>query len=159
MTTKMGARRTTRARRYTAMLACVLWLLGVEVLPNVHLSKHDETPHTHAANGMVITVSFDRSGESGVHRHADGSLHDDHTAASPAKTKKRAPIDTSITAPLDNHAATGLAHRAVALLASPLPVLAIARIDVVATDLVVIEEGRATLAVVTTADARGPPTV
>lgn len=145
-------------RRSAAVFACLLWLLGVEVLPNLHLAHHDDTPHTHAANGMVITVSFERAGAEGMHRHADGSIHEDHAAPASASAKRgRAPIDTSITAPLDNHAASGLAHRALALLDPPPPDVSVDRVDRVATDLVIEPAGRPSVVASTTADARGPP--
>ena len=41
-----------RHRRAIALMTCALWLLGVEVLPNLHLAFHHDD-HTHAADGTI----------------------------------------------------------------------------------------------------------
>lgn len=46
-------------RRHLAIVACLLWLAGVELLPAIHQARHDElAPHRHDNGGMVVTVSF-----------------------------------------------------------------------------------------------------
>src|SRR5687768_4644764 len=67
----MRGRRTNARRKGFAVLACVLWLLGVEVLPALHLARHDDH-HTHAADGAIVSVAR------GSHRHDDGAVHADH---------------------------------------------------------------------------------
>jgi hypothetical protein len=108
------------ARRRLAIVACLLWLLGVEVLPAVHQGTHaSAAPHRHEAGGMVVTVSFDAPS----HRHADGSVHAHHGAA-PVKHRR----DTKSRVTGDGAHADGLAHHATALIAAappltkPLPV-------------------------------------
>lgn len=106
-------------RRRLAIVACLLWLLGVEVLPAIHQGTHGSAaPHTHQAGGMVVTVSFDEP----THVHADGSVH-------AHATKKKARRTEGVTRIGDvPHGAEGLAHHATALIAAappltkPLPV-------------------------------------
>jgi hypothetical protein len=77
----------TRHRRAFAATAAVLWLLGVEVLPNLHLATHHHD-HTHTADGSIVLLDrheheyeheHDHEHEHGdaEHRHAD----DDDLAA------------------------------------------------------------------------------
>jgi hypothetical protein len=140
-------------RRTYAALLCFVWLLGIEVLPNVHLHSHADHAHEHAADGTVITVSFEFT----EHSH-DGISHS-HAEAheKPAKKKKKARDILAIDRVPDLHAATGLAHRALALHEAPPVVLDAIAIDRVATDIIDIATGRETVAFVATADARGPP--
>jgi hypothetical protein len=143
-------RRSATARRARlALVACVLWLLGVEVLPAVHEAVHDHfAPHTHVA-GSIVVSSFEET----THRHPDGTIH---FVAPRAKAKKRAPDGRAHVASDLGHA-DGLAHHAAAIapaappITRPLPVdrrplvAAIARgVDLVSLD---------PLAAV----ARGPP--
>lgn len=113
----------TQRRARLAVLACVIWLLGVEVLPALHEATHaSAAPHRHIADGLVVTVSFDEP----AHRHADGTIHT-HTAqdAPPARKPAR---DRRSRVRDDVPHAGGLAHHATALIAaappltSPLPV-------------------------------------
>lgn len=102
-------------RRAFAIAACVLWLLGIEVLPGVHLAHHDHH-HTHAADGSILQLEdHDHDALADAHdqrRHvdADGQLAIDH------------PIESG-------HQAGGVAHHALALhqpsppLLAPLPVV------------------------------------
>ncbi|MFN0252180.1 MAG: hypothetical protein ACKV2T_35215 [Kofleriaceae bacterium] len=140
-------------RRPYAALLCFVWLLAVEVLPNVHLHSHGDHAHEHAADGTVITVSF----ESSTHRH-DGVTHSHADAHEPARdTKKKARDILAIDHVPDLHAAAGLAHRALALHEPPPPVLdAIATVRVT-SDIIDVATGRETVAFEATADARGPP--
>lgn len=142
----------TRRRRALAALALLLWLLGVEVLPNVHLASHgDGTAHDHTPAGMIVTVSFDTA----PHAHDDGVVH---THAEPTAEDARAyPPMTSLDVPRHGHTAAGLAHRLLALHEAPPPVLAPIAVDRVATDIVHETRGRATLDVALTSSARGPP--
>ena len=151
-----------RLRRTYAALAGVLWLLGIEVLPNLHLALH-ERPHTHAPDGTVVIVTFDRDAE--PHRHADGTMHSHDTAgiersarAAHSSPRHRARSGTlAIEQAPDTHVAAGLAHHATALHAAPPPVIDAIAIDRIAIEARFGETGRAIVAVVTTRDARGPP--
>jgi hypothetical protein len=140
-------------RRTYAALLCFVWLLGIEVLPNAHLLSHaDGEAHEHAANGTVITVSFDAD----THSH-DGVTHSHGEVAKQDAKKKRARDILAIDRVPDLHVASGLAHRAVALHEAPAPVVDAIAVDRVVTELVAAATGRVTIALVTTADARGPP--
>ena len=161
-------------RRTYAALLCFVWLLGIEVLPNVHLAQHDR-PHTHAADGTVIVVTFDRDVE--PHRHADGTFHS-HAAIeasaageNAAASEKAASIEharahrdrrsrrgvLAIEHAPDTHAATGLAHHAAAIHAAVSPIVDAAPIDRVESDARYPETGRDVVALIATRDARGPP--
>ncbi len=137
----------------------LLWLLGVEVLPNLHLAAHADD-HTHAANGTIVTVSFDTiTGE--THRHDDGSVHADHADADhqAAATKRRVPLDTSLgVPPHPGHAATGIGHRLAALLAPPPPVTAAVAVLTVQTWTYLAPRGLAQAIEPAPPSARGPPT-
>ena len=157
----MGTLRHARLRRIYAVTLGVLWLLGIEVLPNVHLATHDHgKPHQHTASGMVVTVSFDRDSvhydrDSAPHRHDDGSVH-----AHAPKPKAKSPIGVLAFGVVpDLHVAGGLAHHAVALHAAPAPMVDAIAVDRVATDIILTTTGREALAFAGTASARGPPHV
>jgi len=141
--------RIIRQRRTFAVTACLLWLLGVEVLPNLHLASHDDH-HTHAADGTIVHVSF---GEHS-HAHADGTVHADHDHD---RTQRHETNDQlAIDAP-SGHAAAGIAHHAIALHDPPPPVLAPIAIDRLTWQ---IEHAPTDHLVATTAlrpSARGPP--
>ena len=99
-----------RARRVYAVTALVLWLLGVEVLPNLHLAFHGDD-HTHGEHGEI------RSYEQRLAHalaHAEGEAHDHRRSTH----GREAQIDL---AP-HGHAAGGIAHRAIALLDPPPPI-------------------------------------
>jgi hypothetical protein len=73
-----------RQRRALALLTCVLWLLGVEVLPNLHLAHHHDD-HTHAADGTIVASHEDDHGhdhdaDHGHDHDADADHGHDHDA-------------------------------------------------------------------------------
>jgi hypothetical protein len=108
-----------RRRRWFAATACVLWLLGVEVLPNLHLAFHADD-HSHGADGTI------------VHDHDHGAAHH-HDGAGEHDAVARGDRDDHAGSTLDHapstHTAAGIAHHAIALhrppppLLEPLPVL------------------------------------
>ena len=65
-------------RRCLAWLGALLWVLGFEVAPNLHLGLHDRlTPHTH---GEVVGRDDERHDHHDVeaaHAHHDDKHHDD----------------------------------------------------------------------------------
>lgn len=101
------------------------WLLGLELLPNLHLWHHDPAGHNHASTGMIVTVRFGPTVELTPHWHRDGGYHD------PVSTRSRVQAHAPgqqhrhhamLQAPHrdgSDHVATGLAHRATALAAAP----------------------------------------
>jgi hypothetical protein len=151
---------SARARARLAIVACALWLGGVEVMPSLHEAMHGRlTPHRHDA-GSIVTVSFDDT----THRHPDGTIHFASPTSRPArsrhagKTWPGARNGRPQASDAGQHA-DGLAHHAAALapvpppVTRPLPVdrqpfaVAIARsIELVACDPLA-------------ATARGPPTI
>jgi hypothetical protein len=136
-----------------ALVACLLWLAGFEVLPWMHVALHDElAPHIHAADGTIIRVSF--SGEV-THRHADGTIHrgpEDHDDRAPAKRHHPTRPGYGL-----DHGAGSLAHHGVAILPAAAPLHAPLPID---RRPVIVALADAPVPVVTpvpTASARGPP--
>lgn len=142
------------------MVACALWLGGVEVMPAVHEAMHGQlAPHRHDA-GSIVTVSFEDS----THRHPDGTIHFASPTSRPARSRpsgKHGPLVRGGRPQVSDAAphADGLAHHAAALAPVPPPVTrplpvdrrpiaaAIARsIELVACDPLA-------------ATARGPPTI
>jgi hypothetical protein len=89
-----------RRTRTIAIVACLLWLGGIELLPNLHVALHDSlAPHTHTDGGIVFTVTY---GEQ-PHVHADGTIH-----RPLPPTRDRAALRT-------HHGDGGLAHHAAAI--------------------------------------------
>jgi hypothetical protein len=105
-------------RKAVAVVAALLWLLGVEVLPNLHLGTHADD-HTHAADGTIVS-------------HAEAHHEHEHIADHHAEpnhlgklVRHREPKQRDQHA-IENvsHAASGIAHHAVALHQPPPPLLA-----------------------------------
>jgi hypothetical protein len=119
-----------RHRRTLAVATVLLWLAAVEVLPNLHLAVHDDD-HTHAADGTIHAVAAHEHEEhdhgTGPHRHRRPyprlRAHHGHAHAAPA-ARRDAPGELAFDeAPVD-HAALGMAHRALATLDPPPPLMA-----------------------------------
>lgn len=116
-----------RQRRWLAATACLLWLLGVEVLPSLHLASH-EGDHTHGAGGTIVVVATHDAEHAAAHaaERDHDHLHDraaaDHDARPRARRDRKggpAAIDLAPSA----HAAAGVAHHAIALHRPPPPLL------------------------------------
>jgi len=142
-------------RRHLAIVACLLWLAGVELLPAIHQARHDElAPHRHDSGGMVVTVSF---GEP-AHRHVDGIEHAHappiarYAPVRPKHDGKSRLSDGAV----GDHAA-GLAHHAVALLAPPPPLATPLPVDRRPTFVAPLPTRILISATVPAAAARGPP--
>jgi hypothetical protein len=149
-------------RARLALVACVLWLLGVEGMPALHQATHDWlAPHRHD-HGSIVTVSF----EDTTHRHADGTLH---VAAPPLGTPPRAvpPAepdapdgrDGEPTASRGSDHADGLAHHAAALAPPPPLITRPLPIDRRPSSLVVVRTVELVTRDPLAATARGPPTI
>src|SRR5688572_30414948 len=115
---------TQGRRRWFAATACVLWLLGVEVLPNLHLAFHADD-HSHGADGAIV--------HDAAHDHADDHGHDHGAAAGghgdPGARRDRDDAPSALDHAPSAHTVAGIAHHAIALhrppppLLEPLPVL------------------------------------
>lgn len=119
------------------MLACFLWLLGVEALPALHLADHDDH-HTHDASGAIV--------DHGDHHHAT------ETADSKPRDRAQLAIDHPVE---QGHQAAGAAHHAVAMLQSALP--AVVPIAQQVTQLAPATDVISITSIGTQPVARGPP--
>jgi len=149
---------TARRRRAFAIVTCLLWLVGIEILPNLHLATHDDTTHTHGPTGMIVTVSFGAP----AHAHDDGSIHSHDAADHAADLTRQADRERhrdqlALDNPVSTHAAGGLAHHALALHSPPPPLLAPLPVVRLVSSQIALPAGRVGIAFVATADARGPP--
>jgi hypothetical protein len=121
-----------------AILASVLWLLGVVVLPAVHEGRHARN-HTHAADGTIVV-------DHGDHQHlAIEREHRDHSRGQLAVDH---PVDPG-------HQAGGVAHHQVAMQHAVPPALPVAP-EPIEHAGVAIGDPQIT-ALVVPAAARGPP--
>lgn len=117
-----------RQRRWLAATACLLWLLGVEVLPSLHLASHEDD-HTHEADGTIVVVVASHDAEHAAAHAAERDhdhLHDraaaDHDAR-PRARRDRTDGPAAIELAPSAHAAAGIAHHAIALHRPPPPLL------------------------------------
>ena len=135
----MGGRRTA-----LALVAAVLWLAGVELVPNLHLALPASlAAHTHDGDTTVFTP----------HHHADGS---EHRVVMRAGHRVHARTAHALALELE-HGAHSLAHHAAALQPAPAPLLVPLPIDrrpLLAAAIAIIEPSSR---VVPRATARGPP--
>jgi hypothetical protein len=133
----MAVVRRARARqRRLAVVACLLWLLGHQVLPDLHLATHAWlAPHQHEGDAprRVLTVTFASGGRAtpspAAHRH--GAVEHRHAVrtavprvaaevvAARAEAAIGEPIEPSSLPDL-GHGARSLAHRTIAI-AAPAP--------------------------------------
>jgi hypothetical protein len=155
-----------------AVATCVLWLLGVEVLPNLHLATHDEH-HTHAADGSILG---DGDGD-GDHDHDHAAIAEDHhhhhdhhgalAAEAPTVLAELAP-DPHAPEPGDSpvpaiehrssgHAAAGIAHHAIALHRPPPPLLEPLSALRTASQIELAPDLQVSHAPLARPNARGPP--
>lgn len=128
-----------RSRRSLVLAAAVLWLVGVELGPNLHLALHDHlAPHTHLGESIAF-----------AHRHADGTIH---RAARP--NRRRTPSDLAVQL---EHGAHALAHHATGVVPTA-PTLVVA-LPVDRRPTLVVAAASAPLASLPSAraTARGPP--
>ncbi|HEY1816770.1 MAG TPA: hypothetical protein VGG74_30695 [Kofleriaceae bacterium] len=57
-------------RRRIALALCVLWIVGFEVMPWMHVAMHDRiAPHYHDANGTTIYIAESDPIPAGGHVH------------------------------------------------------------------------------------------
>ncbi len=137
--TRYRPRSAQRLRAWAACGAILAWFFGLELLPNLHLWRHDPAGHNHDSGGTMVTVRFGPDVELSPHRHRDGGFHDPLATQSHHQARASArhhyhQANTTVQAPnrdQNRHVATGLAHRATAIAAAPamlpLPVRSVLR--------------------------------
>jgi len=129
-------RGTGNHQRVLAIVASVLWLLGVVVLPALHEGRHARN-HTHAADGTIVVDHGDHQHVAPEREHRDlGQLAVDH------------PVDSG-------HQAGGVAHHQVAMQQALPPTLPVAPQPIERAS-VAIGDAQITASIVPAA-ARGPP--
>jgi hypothetical protein len=153
------ALRTSTSRRRLAVMACLVWLLGVEILPDLHLATHAWLPaHHHDGDAPVSTelaVTVHSDATVAAHAH-EGVLH--RHGGSPTHTRPVGDgVERSDRAPAPGHGQHSLAHHALAL-AAPAPVV----VHPLPVDHVVVPVSHAVAQLVATAPApdaaaRAPP--
>jgi hypothetical protein len=151
-------RRAVRHQRRLAVVATLLWLLGFEVLPNLHLAVHAElAPHDHGAavttnaDGLRVTVTF------GGHRHDDGSWHHHEDDARDVGTTASGEHDGATAPRAPDHGTHSLAHRTLALHAPPPVVTAPLPVTRTLTWIEIARDDAPRSPAAPTAVARGPP--
>jgi hypothetical protein len=136
----MGRRHTHRT---LALAALVLWLAGVELVPNVHLALHDAlAEHVHEGDVMVF-----------AHGHVHRAIST-HRGARAPRDKRAADRDLALRLA---HGAHSLAHHAAALQPAPVPILAPLPVDrrpLILAECTIVAPGARPLP---HANARGPP--
>jgi hypothetical protein len=140
------------SRRQIAIVAALLWLLGVEVLPGVHLGTHDQH-HTHAVDGTIIVHADAAEAElERLHQRA-------HRQAGTKCLHRSKPRRDQLAfhAPTGGHAANGIAHHATALLDPPPPITTPATTPEADTWQHAEPNARISIAHATRPSARGPP--
>jgi len=160
-------------RRRVALLLAILWIVGFELVPWLHIALHDHlAPHHHDANGADIADDHDAQVDEHAPAHHDDVTHDDddldaevdehgvpvHLAASKAAEGHGAVPDAEarLSAALA-HGAHSLAHHGIAVpvptpaITSPLPV------DRRPITLAEIDQPAWLSAAIPEASARGPP--
>ncbi len=161
---RLPRRSVQRLRAWAAYCALLAWLLGLEVLPNLHLWHHDATGHTHDSAGTIVSVRFGPAVELTAHWHRDGEYHDPTANQLHHEVHRRghdARDHATMQAPNrdgSGHYAAGLAHRATAIAAAPampqLPNRSVLRdVEIALREAATLYVGDALAP-----SARGPPT-
>ena len=131
----MGRRRTP-----LALAALVLWLAGVELVPNLHLALHGALDE-HVHEGAVTVF-------------AHGHVHRVVPAHRTPRDKRAAERDLALRL---EHGAHSLAHHAAALQPSPVPILAPMPVDRRPQVIAEAATGEPGSRSIPHAHARGPP--
>ncbi len=99
----------------------MLWLLAVELLPNLHLATHDGH-HTHAHDGSIVSTHVDPDQDTELERlHQLAHAQSGRPCTHAKRPKPQRDLLAFQRAP-QGHAAAGIAHRGVALLDPPPPI-------------------------------------
>ena len=103
-------------RSRIALALVVVWLAGIEVLPNLHLALHDQLgAHTHVGDATVFVAS---------HRHADGTVHELRRIARAASGDRLAHLAAALA-----HGRHSFAHHTAAMKSSSPPMVAPLPVD------------------------------
>jgi hypothetical protein len=140
-------------RRHIAIVAALLWLLGIEVLPNLHLGTHDGH-HTHAIDGTLV-VHADDAADAELERLHQLAHRQAGTKCLHERTRPRDQL--AYHAPTGGHTANGIAHRAIALLDPPPPITTPASMPEPDTWQHAEPNARISIAARHVLRARGPP--
>lgn len=141
-----------RRRRALAIVTALLWVLGYEVGPSLHLGAHDAA-HDHVGGATVAVGPVVRVLRAGEHSHA-GVIHR-HADASDVRGPDSDPaVGGGPSTPHGEHSA---AHRDLGF-GAPLPAL-VAPLPVAPPAIAVVHHARDAVAdaVAPPAAARGPP--
>lgn len=130
--------RRHRRRRAFALSVAVLWLLAVELLPNLHLAFHHDD-HTHrdgaivatrrplvvVSNGHTHAGDHDHDGAAADHQHGDrvAELEARLLAHEQQAPRRRRTPQLAFDEAPSGHTAGGIAHRDLALQQPPPPLL------------------------------------
>jgi hypothetical protein len=123
---KHALRTATSRRRRLAVMACLVWLLGVEVLPDLHLATHAWLPaHQHDGDApnsteLAMTVHAETTAAAAAAHAHDGVLH--RHGAAQHRGRDQDDLEGSERAPAPGHGQQSLAHHALAL-AAPAPAI------------------------------------
>jgi hypothetical protein len=143
----------------------VLWILAIEVMPNLHLATHDRMPHHHDASGaIVLDTPVDAPAISRhVHTHvfpyisrAEATALASGRAKKPPSRKRRS--EHGWKAPLD-HGDNSFAHRTAAVKSPDRAVTTPISVGFVATYVVCEKPGILYSIAAARPRARGPPTL
>lgn len=101
-------------RQRVALALCVLWIVGFELMPWLHVATHDRiAPHIHDASGATIYLAGDAAPPPGGHVHT-------HVYPRPPEHRHRPAGDgLARLAGALAHGAHTLAHHGVAVPAPP----------------------------------------
>jgi hypothetical protein len=146
---------TDTTRRVMACLAAVLWVLGFEIAPNVHLGLHDHiAPHTHG--GAVAHDDHEREHR---HAHEHGHAHAHHSDPAQHAAADDARDVTSASRLDPAHGDHDLLHRGIAIAQPPLAQPSIAQAPVVVLARLRSLTRRPDSRALIVARARGPPVI
>jgi hypothetical protein len=129
-------------RSRIALALVVVWLAGLEVLPNLHLALHDQLgEHTHVGDATVFVAS---------HRHADGTTHE-------LRRPRTAPDRLAHLAAALAHGRHSFAHHTAAMKSSSPPLLAPLPVDRPTVLVVALDDAAPNTRLHARPTARGPP--
>lgn len=134
--------------RAIAIATSILWMLAIEVLPGLHLATH-RADHTHAGPTVIVTY------------HVEGlePAHDESVFHIHQRTAKPHALDGERTISHHlPHAADGVAHHALAILAAPPPITEPVPVALVAIAHEYARANEYERSIEIRPTARGPPT-
>ncbi len=141
-------------RARIALVACVLWVVGFELVPLVHVAVHAYlAPHRHEGGVIVAVEMEDRDAEVDEHGEPVVPAAADDT---PAPTR-HAPDPHARLARALGHAHGSMAHHDLAVTAPAVPLHAPLPVDRRPSSVAIASVATPVSASVPSAAARGPP--